>query len=184
VDATVQDIPVESLKLRRRVVPWFGAFVIQTTLLFVVSTVTNLLVYGPSVAFSPVNLIEDLRDIIIVVALFWTLGLLLERAIPGFFRKLIPRSVDKYLLLSGSRASEIEELLLKRAKVKREDLSVADAWVRQPRSSGLTRADTRYQISRKVGIKRVHRLVVGGINTETNEAVRPHKDRSAVGDAG
>jgi hypothetical protein len=50
--------------------------------------------------------------------------------------------------------------------------------------TSLSRTGIWYQIARKVGIKRVHRLLIGGVNTKADEAIRPHKDRPAVGDAG
>ena len=41
-----------------------------------------------------------------------------------------------------------------------------------------------HQISREVGVKGIHRRLVGGGSAEPDEAVRPHEDGTAVGQAG
>ena len=35
-----------------------------------------------------------------------------------------------------------------------------------------------------MGIKRVHRLLISGVGAKADEAIRPHKDCPAAGDAG
>jgi hypothetical protein len=51
---------------------------------------------------------------------------------------------------------------------------------------GLTtvdRADVGHEITRQVGVKGVHRRLVGGGSAEPDEAVRPYEDGSAVGNS-
>ena len=51
-------------------------------------------------------------------------------------------------------------------------------------SASVSRRDVGYQIGRQVRIKGVHRRFIGGVSTKADEAVRPHEDGAAVGNAG
>ena len=46
-----------------------------------------------------------------------------------------------------------------------------------------SRSDVGYQIGRQMRIKGIHRCLIGGVSTKADEAVWPHKDGTAIGNA-